>query len=93
LRIIVAENLSTTHHLKIGIDASKSTYIHHSRNSLVTHDNLPPCHRQLIGIIEWINKVGQPGSLHYEYTRRITKDKSESEPPIHTAMNDIHSLR
>ncbi|CAF4951625.1 unnamed protein product [Rotaria sp. Silwood1] len=93
LTIMVIENLSTTYHLNVDVDMSESRNIRHSRNSFVTHDCIPPQHRQIICITEWIMQPGQSGRQSFKYSRQLVKNQSESIPPVRDTTDDIHTLR
>ncbi len=96
MKVFVAENLSATSYLIVDIDMSVARNVRHSRcNHLPydTHDCIPPRHRQLIFITEWIDTTGQVAQLNYSYSYSHDKRMTDSRPTINSSRYDLHSPR
>ncbi len=91
--IFIAEYLSLVNYLNIDIDMSDGTYIRNSRQSLITHDCLPPRHRQIIFFTEWTHEENQIAQMNYVYRYSHVKLLNNSVPIIHLSKNDFHSYR
>ncbi|CAF0863688.1 unnamed protein product [Rotaria sp. Silwood1] len=96
LTIFVAENVSITNYLSLDINIQLAKNVRHSRfigfpNS--THDSIPPRHRQLIFITEWIDKYGESARLRYSYSHIHEKRVTNPRPFIDISQYDLHSPR
>jgi len=67
--------------------------IRNSRQSLITHDCIPPRHRQIIFLTEWTNEQNQRGEMNYVYQCSHVNQSNNSVPIIHISENDFHSFR
>lgn len=89
--MFVVENISSRKYLNIIIDISEAKNVRHSRFSLLTSDFIPPCHRQLICILEWTNEKGQSARISYTRSQSFVNSRFNSIPLIHFHENDLHS--
>ncbi|CAF2630577.1 unnamed protein product [Rotaria sp. Silwood2] len=95
-KMLIVENRSHTHNLNFDVDVQLSRNVRHSRHSSFpynTHDCIPPRHRQIIFLAEWIDRSGESASLNYAYSSIHDKQKRDPVPPIDTSQNDFHSPR
>ena len=67
--------------------------IRHSRGSFLTKDFIPPCHRQLIYIVEWTNQKGESAHIAYTRTQALMDGWYNASPPINVNQNDLHTPR
>jgi hypothetical protein len=67
--------------------------IRNSRQSLITHDCIPPHHRQIIFLTDWTNEQNQQGEMNYVYQCSHVKQSNHSVPIIQISENDFHSFR
>ncbi|CAF1267771.1 unnamed protein product [Rotaria magnacalcarata] len=96
LKMLIVENQSNQYNLIFDVDVQLAKNVHHSRHSSFpynTHDCIPPRHRQIIFITEWIDKHGESACLNYSYSSSHDKRTSEPRPPIDTFQHDFHSPR
>ncbi|CAF4057136.1 unnamed protein product, partial [Adineta steineri] len=93
LKLFVAENKSKTHFLSVNMDITQAKNIRHSRYSFRTQDFIPPCHRQLICIVEWTNQDDQLAHLSYTHTLTLTEEWQNSIPYVDADQNDLHTPR
>lgn len=96
LKMLVVENQSTTRFLNFDVSVQRAKNIHHSRHAHFpynTHDSIPPGHRQIIFITEWIDKRGESASLNYSYTYIHDKKPSDHVPAVDISQHDFHSPR
>lgn len=92
--IFVAENSSLTSYLNLDIDMSDGIFIRNSRQSLITHDCIPPRHRQIIFLTEWTHEeTHQIGQMGYVYQYSHVQDENNPLPTINYIRNDFHSCR
>ncbi|CAF1042665.1 unnamed protein product [Rotaria sordida] len=91
--MFIAQNLSSTNYLNIDIDMNDSMYIRSSRQSFITHDCIPPKHKQIIFLTEWINQHSQTAKLTYVYQTSFVQQSNNSVPAINIDKNDFHSFR
>ena len=70
-----------------------SVRIRHSRRSLITHDSIPPRHRQILFLVEWANEYGQKAKMDYSYVTRLTSTVTPSLPQVFHHQTDFHSFR
>lgn len=89
----IAENLSTIDFLNVEIDLNDSIRIVNSRKSLSTYDCIPPRHRQIIFLVEWINEYGEKAKMDYSYRFQHVKQLRSSVPEVFNKQNDFHSFR
>ena len=70
---------------------SKNT--RYSRRSLNTRDCIPPRHRQLIGILEWIQSSGEMMFTSYTAIPISNHGWTESVPTIDFGQKNLHFPR
>lgn len=94
MTIFIAENLSLTTYLNLDIDISESVFVRNSRQSLITHDCIPPCHRQIVFLTEWTHEENhQIAQMSYAYEYSHVNQANNSVPSINNFQNDFHSYR
>ncbi|CAF1530269.1 unnamed protein product [Rotaria sp. Silwood1] len=96
LKMLIAENQSDTHNLIFDVDVQYAKNVRHSRHSgfpYNTHDCIPPRHRQIIFLTEWVDRHGELASLNYAYSYSHDKRMSNPKPSIDTSQHDFHSPR
>ncbi|CAF3762324.1 unnamed protein product [Rotaria sordida] len=96
LKMLIVENQSDTHNLIFDVDVQHAKNVRHSRHSgfsFNTHDCIPPRHRQIVFLTEWIDRHGESASLNYAYSYSHDKRMSDPKPPIDTSKHDFHSPR
>jgi hypothetical protein len=91
--IFIAENLSLTNYLNLDIDMSDGRYIRNSRQSFITHDCIPPHHKQIVFLIEWANEQDQQAKMNYQFQFSHVRQSNNSVPSIDVFQNDFHSCR
>ncbi|CAF3878990.1 unnamed protein product [Rotaria sp. Silwood2] len=96
MKIFIVENVSIKNYLSLDIDVQLAKNVRHSRlikfpNS--THDCIPPRHRQVICITEWIDKHGESACLDYKYSHQHENQATDPRPPINISQYDMHSPR
>lgn len=72
---------------------SESVGIQSSRQAFITHDCIPPQHRQVIFFIEWTDTHKKTPRFQYTFDYSFTKQASQSIPVIDTYQHDFHSYR
>lgn len=96
LKMLIVENPSDQYNLIFDVDVQLAKNVHHSRHSNFpynTHDCIPPRHRQIIFITEWIDKRGESACLNYSYSCSHHKRTSDPRPSIDISQHDFHSPR
>ncbi|CAF1101217.1 unnamed protein product [Rotaria sordida] len=96
LKMLIVENQSDTHNLMFDVNVQHAKNVRHSRHSgfpFNTHDCIPPRHRQIVFLTEWINRHSESASLNYAYSYSHDKRMSDPKPPIDTSKRDFHSPR
>jgi len=91
--MFIAENLSFTKYLNLDVDMSDGICLRNSRQSLITHDCIPPHHRQIIFFTEWTNEKNQKAEFNYVYEYSHVEQSNNSVPTINIVQNDFHSYR
>ena len=91
--IFIAENLSLTNYLNFDIDMSDGKYIRNSRQSFITHDCIPPHHKQIVFLIEWTHQQDQKPNMNYNFLFSHVRESNNSVPSIDAFENDFHSSR
>jgi len=90
---LIIENWSSSNYLSIDTNMSHLKNIQHSRYSSITHDCIPPYHRQLIFITERTGEhrsfTSQTYNLTYEHTTQIT----DAKPVVSSYLDDLHTPR
>ncbi|CAF3070054.1 unnamed protein product [Rotaria sp. Silwood2] len=96
LKILIAGNQSNTHNLIFDVNVQHAKNVRHSRHNGLpynTHDCIPPRHRQIVFLTEWIDRHGESASLNYAHSYSHDKRTSDPKPPIDTSQYDFHSPR
>jgi hypothetical protein len=91
--IFIAENLSLTNYLNLDIDMSDGKYIRNSRQSFITHDCIPPHHRQIVFLTEWANEKDQEAKMSYAFQYSHVRQSNNSVPTVDVFRDDFHSFR
>ncbi|CAF0817246.1 unnamed protein product [Adineta ricciae] len=91
--VFIAENLSTTDYLNIELDLSDSACIQSSRQAFITHDCIPPQHRQIIFFTEWTDTHNETPRFQYTFDYSYARLASQSIPVIDIHQHDFHSYR
>ena len=91
--MFIAENLSLTNHLNLDVDTSDAICIRNSRQSFITHDCIPPGHRQIIWLTEWTHEGNQAAKMNYVFQFSHVKQTNDSVPAIDISQDDFHSFR
>ena len=89
----VVENWSSTDHLTIDISMAQSDNIQHSRGATTTHDCIPPYHRQLIFITEWIAGHRSSSDPTYDLTYQHSTIVTPAKPVVNSYLDDLHTPR
>ena len=92
-QIVVVENQLTNKYLSFNMTIVDAHSIRHSRHTYRTIDCIPPRHRQLICIIEWIPARGQLAHISYVTSQGISRGWHQASPIIAIDRNDLHSPR
>jgi hypothetical protein len=79
--------------LDLVVDFQDSTGIRSSRQSIVTHDSIPPRHRQIVFLADFVNETGLTAQLKYTYQTKQTQTRTPSMPAIRNHQTEIHSHR
>jgi hypothetical protein len=90
---LIIENWSSSNYLSIDTDMSHLKNIQHSRYSSNTHDCIPPYHRQLIFITEWIGEHHSFTSPTYNLTYGHTTQITDAKPVVSSYFDDLHTPR
>jgi hypothetical protein len=72
---------------------SDGIYIRNSRQSLITHDCIPPRHRQIVFLVEWTNEQNQVAQMNYVHQFSYDRQSNNSVPAVNNFQNDFHSFR
>jgi len=91
--MFIAENLSSTYYLNLDIDMSDGIGISNSRRSLITHDCIPPSHRQIVFLTEWTQQPNETAKMDYAFQYLHVNRSNNSVPAINSFQNDFHSFR
>ena len=92
LNVQVVENTSNTEHLVIDTNIyANPACLRHSRRKLITHNCIPPQHRQIIFITEWIAPALVPGHPDCRFTFQHTGIRSNPRTTIDRSRYDLHS--
>lgn len=93
---MVVENQSTTNYLNFDVDVQLAQHVRHSRHAKLpynSHDCIPPRHRQVVFVTEWVDRNGEPSRLNLSYSYSHDKRATDARPPIDTFQHDFHSPR
>jgi hypothetical protein len=91
--LLIIENWSSSNYLNIDINMDHSENIQHSRDSSITHDCIPPYHRQLIFITEWAGEHRSSSCPTYNLTYGHTTHINEAKPAVSIYSDDLHTPR
>jgi hypothetical protein len=91
--LLVVENWSTSNHVNIDINITHSSNIQYSRCSSTTHDCIPPYHRQLVFINEWIGEHRSLNYPKYDVTYKHNMQITDAKPAVSSYLGDLHTPR
>jgi hypothetical protein len=91
--ILIVENWSTNDMLNIDVNITHARNIQYSRNSSITHDCIPPRHRQLIFINEWNVEHRSWNYPAYNLTYKHNMQITDAKPTFNRFLDDLHTPR
>jgi hypothetical protein len=92
-KLLIIENWSSSNYLTIDTSMTRSNNIQYSRDSSVTHDCIPPYHRQLIFIAEWTGEHRSASYPTYHFTYEHITHMNHTKSVVNSDLDDLHTPR